>query len=101
MTDRVQMTAKTTFHNPAITGGTGGTVTDGQTFETDPAHARDLVRLGHAEPTSGSIDDIPDLALQAHHTVSAIALAADQKRRAAVSVPVKPAAAAKTVKADA
>lgn len=81
MTHLVEMKSKTTLHNPRIVNDKGGLVEDGDLFHTDPAHARDLVRLGHAEPTSGSIHDIPDAPLAPHHTVSAPDLRADRHRR--------------------
>ena len=89
MADLVKMKAKTTFHNDRIVGGVGGTVSDGDTFETDLVHAQDLQRLGHADPVDGSLDGREPAALEPHHQVSAGALAADRARRAAASAPIK------------
>ena len=95
MADLVTLKAKTTFYNSTIRLGdaVGGTVSDGDTFETDPNHAKDLVRLGHAEPVSGTIHDLPDAPLQPGFQVSEPALRADRARRQA--------AEAKPVEADA
>ena len=82
MADLIRMTAKTTFQNDRIRGGVNGVVSDGDVFETDPNHARDLARLGHAEPVSGSVLDIGPAPLEPHYSVSGPALLADRERRA-------------------
>lgn len=99
MTDLVKMKAKTTFHNDHIVGGIGGTVSDGDVFETDLTHAQDLQRLGHAEPVGGSLDGIEAAALEPHYQVSAGALAADRKRRANAPVFAEPVEAGSSLEA--
>lgn len=83
MADLIRMKAKTTFQNDRIRGGVNGVVSDGDVFETDPNHAIDLARLGHAEPVAGALTDIDPVPLEPHHSVSEPALQADRKRRAA------------------
>lgn len=82
MSDLVAMTAKTTFHNPRLRSDRNGLVEAGDRFETDLAHARDLQRLGHAEPVE-SLDGREDPPLAPHHQVSQRDLDADRRRRAA------------------
>jgi hypothetical protein len=82
MTDLVAMKAKTTFHNTRVQNDKGGLVELGDTFETDVMHAKDLQRLGHADPVNGSLDGREDAPLEPHHQVSERALAADRAKRA-------------------
>lgn len=81
MSDLVAMKAKTTFHNPRVQNDKGGLVEMGDTFETDVLHAKDLQRLGHADPIDGSLDGREAQPLQPHYQVSEPALAADRERR--------------------
>ena len=81
MTDLVRMTARTTFHNARVKNKKGGLVEAGDAFETDVMHARDLHRLGHADPVDGSLDGREDPPLVPHHQVSQHALAADRAKR--------------------
>lgn len=87
MTDLVSMVAKTTFHNPRVRGAKNGLVETGDTFETDVLHAKDLRRLGHAEPVEGALDGREDPPLEPHHQVSQRALAADRAKRRAAQAP--------------
>lgn len=91
MADLVKMKSKTTFHNARVRNDKGGLVETGDEFETDPQHAKDLARLGHADPVSGGIHDIPDAPLEPHHQVSETALRADRDRRARDTSQAKPA----------
>ncbi|KOX49881.1 hypothetical protein ADL19_19670 [Streptomyces purpurogeneiscleroticus] len=81
MTDLVAMKAKTTFHNTRVQNDKGGLVETGDTFETDVMHAKDLQRLGHADPVDGSLDGREDAPLEPHHQVSERALVADRAKR--------------------
>ena len=83
MSDLVAMTAKTTFHNTRVRNGKGGLVEAGDTFETDVMHARDLQRLGHADPVEDDLDGREDPPLVPHHQVSQRDLEADRRRRRA------------------
>lgn len=85
MSDLVAMKAKTTFHNTRVRNDKGGLVEAGDTFETDVMHAKDLQRLGHADPVDGSLDGREDPPLEPHHQVSENALRADRARRRAAA----------------
>ncbi len=81
MADRVAMMGKTTFHNTRIRNEKGGLVEAGDTFETDVLHAKDLHRLGHADPVDGSLDGREAPPLAPHYQVSQPDLDADRRRR--------------------
>ncbi|GJD34219.1 hypothetical protein [Methylobacterium aerolatum] len=83
MTDTIRMVAKTTFHNPRVRNDKNGLVEEGDRFETDVAHARDLQRLGHAEAIEGALDGVEIPPLEPHHQVSQRDLDADRRRRRA------------------
>lgn len=82
MSDLVAMKAKTIFHDDRVRNDKGGLVEEGDTFETDVTHAKDLHRLGHADPVSGTLDGIEAGPLSAHHQVSQRALDEDRAKRA-------------------
>ncbi|WP_062206781.1 hypothetical protein [Aureimonas sp. AU12] len=79
MADQVRLKSLTVFASDRITvfaegaseGTKGGAVVSGQEFETDLLHARDLVRLGSAEPTNPADLNGEVGPLEAHYSVSA------------------------------
>ena len=79
MADPVRMRSLTTFENPRIRifreggppeGITGLPVVSGEPFETDLWHAKELDRLGHAEPVDPGSLEAETPPFEPHHQVS-------------------------------